>query len=235
MRAGQTGACLLFGALIAGPALAEPVAAHCKVERTIDLGADPQTSDRRTDAQRSNPSNDWTFVYDDATGRLCQAGLELCAKRATDAAATGGEVRATPQIEGADKKGVLILRPDGSWAYQQDLVQTLGGKGDCTFKPPTDHQVALLTLNPAKDRDVLCAARLAVEAEILNAQGQTQAAQSAMAWANALLERTNNRGYERSERTAAVTGERSSYAARESAARAADFATCNARIAEIGR
>jgi hypothetical protein len=65
-----------------------------------------------------------------------------------------------------------------------------GGSGDCTLGWSTDHQTALLGHNQEKDRDVLCAARLVVEADILHAQGQSQHVQSILAWAQSLAAAT---------------------------------------------
>lgn len=236
MRVHQILACLLAGGSIVAPAFAEPVAARCKIERTVNLGDTNLKPALQPENQRANPLYDEIFVYDAATRRLCWADDSVrCARTSDDTVEVDGEIKATLSQEGSNTSSVLSLRPDGRWAHQEGLIQTLGGKGDCTFGPPTDHQVALLTRNPDKDRDVLCAARLAVEAEILQAQGQSQLVQSILAWAQSLLDSSNNRGYNRDARSAAIKAERASYAARDDAARAADFAVCEARIAELSK
>jgi hypothetical protein len=236
MRVHQILASLLAGSSIIAPAFAEPVAARCKVERTINLGDSNLKAMLQPENRRANPSYDEIFVYDTATGRLCWAdGSVRCVKTSDNTVETDGGIKATLSREGANMSGILNLRSDGRWVHQEGLIQTLGGKGDCIFGPPTDHQVALLTRNPDKDRDVLCAARLTVEAEILHAQGDSQLVQSILAWAQSLLDFTNNRGYNHEARSAAIKAEKASYAARDDAARAADLAICEARIAELRR
>jgi hypothetical protein len=235
MKLRQILACLLLGAPLVAPALAEPVAARCKIERTVNLGDPSMKATMQSENQRANPAYDWVFVYDTATGHICQGDSGHCARSADNTTETDGEIIATLKEAGADTQGKLSIRPDGRWTYQQRMVLTQGGKGDCTLGPPTDHQIALLTRNPAKDRDVLCAARLAVEADILHAQGQSQHVQSILAWAQTLLDSTSNRGYDREARSAVIKAERARYAARDDALRRADFAICQARIAESTR
>lgn len=233
MRIYKIVAFLLAGAPMIAPALAEPVTARCKIERVIDLGDASSKATLRSEIQRAD-AYDWVFVYDAATSNLCQVASELCVMTSENVTETDG-IKATLTREGPDARGVLLLKPDGSWIYQEGLIQTKGGSGDCTFSPPSDLHVALLTSNPELDRDVLCAARLAVEANILLAQGQSQHVQSILAWAQSLLDRTNNRGYSREARSAAIQTERASYAARDDAARAGDIKVCQARVAELSQ
>lgn len=229
---------LLAAVALAVPAAhAEPVLARCKVERMVDLSVSPQKSEKRSDVLRADPRFDWLFVFDTAgSRRLCNLGEELCSRRAEAITIDGDEVRASTLDWPDGPSGVLSINTrSGRWIFQQGLSQTVGGQGDCAFSAPTEHQVALLTLNPARDRDVLCAARLVVEAEILNSQGQAQPAQAVLGWAQTLLDRTVNRGYDRAARDAAVKAERAAYAARDDAGRKADFAPCQTRMEELQR
>lgn len=229
---------MVLCALVRAPAgYAEPVLARCKVERTIDLSVSPQKVERRSESLRANVLFDWLFVYDlTGSARLCQLGDEVCNRSAEGIIEEGGRILASTADWPTGATGSVSIYPStGRWIFQQGLFQTMGGKGDCTFGEPTEHQVALLTLNPARDRDVLCAARLAVEAEILNAQDQYQPAQAALRWAQSLLDRTVNRGYDRTARDAAIMAERTAYAARDDAGRKADFALCQTRMMELQR
>jgi hypothetical protein len=177
------------GPLIA-PALAEPVAARCRIERTVNPGDLSVKATLQSESQRANTACDWVFSYDTATGRMCESGSGYCVKSADNTTETGGEISATLKEAGADTQGKLSIRTDGHWTYQQRMFLRHGGSGDCTLGWSTDHQTALLGHHQEKDRDVLCAARLVVEADILHAQGQSQHVQSILAWAQSLAAAT---------------------------------------------
>lgn len=121
---------------------------------------------------------------------MCESGSGYCVKPADNTTETGGEISAMMNEAGADTQGRLSIRPDGRWTCQQRMFLTQGGRGDWALGPSTDHQIAHLGHNREKDRDVLSAACLAVEADILHAQGHSQHVQSIPAWAQSLTAAT---------------------------------------------
>jgi hypothetical protein len=188
-------------------ALAEPVAARCRIERTVNLGDPSVKAALQSESQRANPACDWLHLYDTASGRMCESGSGHCVTSADNTTETGGEISATLKEAGADTQVKLSIRPDGRWTCQQRMFLTQGGKGDCTLGWSTDHQTAHLGHNREKDRDVLCASRLAVEADILHAQGQSQHVQSIPAWAQSLTAATKPETAQRSNRARGYTAQ----------------------------
>ena len=231
-------------------AAAETLQARCKVDRTIDLGTSPNKVERRSEEIRSRPEHDWVFVYDLALGRLCQVTPEdICMLTSeTLTANAAGDLKGATTAFSSGETGNLTLSPSrGNWIYQSKLKQTLGKAGDCTVSPADRQQEALLFRDPARDIDLLCAGRLNVEAQILQSLGNDPTggeqyradtlaqAQTIMAVAVALLDRTGNRGYTRDASLLAAQMESEAYAQRSEAERRSGFLECEARLQALNR
>lgn len=241
---------LLVAVFATGPALAETIQARCKVERTVDLKVQPNKIEKRSESLRKNADFDWVFAYDLGLGRLCKVGAAgICMMTSNNLATTpNGDLEGTTTEFSSERMGNLILSPStGRWAYQSDLEQTAGKAGDCTFSAASTQQIALVARDPTRDIDVLCAGRLIAEAGILEAiskdlsggqlyrDGKLAEAQNVMGFANVLLGRINNRGYERDTPDIAALAEAQSYLQRTPSQRQQDFSLCEAHITALSR
>jgi len=241
---------VLFVAVVAtGPAMADTIQARCKVDRTVDLKVQPNKIERRSESLRANGDFDWVFAYDLELGRLCKVDAGICMMTSEDfAKAPNGDLKGSTTEFSSERIGNLILSPSsGRWIYQSDLVQTTGKAGDCAFSAADMQQVALVSRDPTRDFDVLCAGRLNAEAKILEAISKDPSggdlyradklseARTVMGLANAFLDRTNNRGYDRDKSNIAALEEAQSYVQRTQSQRREDFSLCEARLTALNR
>jgi hypothetical protein len=241
---------LLAPAWLIGPAVADTIQARCKVDRTVDLKVQPNKIDKRSESLRANAGMDWVFAYDLTLGRLCNVGTaDICMMTSDDFAADpNGDLKGSTTDFSSGRRGNLILTPSsGRWIYQSDGVQTSGKASDCTFAPADTQQIALVSRDPTRDIDVLCAGRLNAEALILEAISKDPSggaiyradklseAQNVMGLANALLDRTNNRGYGRDASQLAALEEAQAYVKRAQSQRGEDISICEAHLSALKR
>ncbi len=241
---------LIAMGLAIGPATGETMQARCKSDHTSDTSSFPNKSEKTSDFIRSREEYDWVFAYDLDLGRACKVAAEgICWFTSDDfAAGDNGELKGSTKSFPSEDSGNLYLFPStGRWAYQSGTTQTVGKAGDCTVSPASRSQIALVARDPSLDIDILCAGRLNVEAMILNRLGEDMTggevyraekiseARNFMAIANALLDRTSNRGFGRDEGLLAALQESEEYTQRSDVQRQADMAECEARLQELNR